>query len=103
MWAAPPVWAGLKMRSLSQRISVPLVCASVFVALTFALLGILGVMGDRSATNGGNDVTEDEVTTALTTAQVGHSMDMAYATGEEALLAPAGRLRAGLVISLSAL
>jgi diguanylate cyclase (GGDEF)-like protein len=100
-WAAPPVRAGLKMRSLSQRISVPLVCASVLVALTFALLGILGTLGDRSATNAGNDITEDELTTALTTAQVGHSMDLAYATGEEVLLAPAGRLRAGLVVALS--
>lgn len=81
---------------------MPLVCASVFVALTFALLGVLGVLGDRSATNGGNEVTEDELTTALTTAHVGHSMDMAYATGEEALLAPAGRLRAGLVVALRA-
>ena len=89
---------------LSKRISVPLVCASVFFALAFALLGILGTVADRSATEVGNDITQDELTTAIATAEVGHSMDMAYATGEEAFFqVPGGPLRAGLVASLNPL
>jgi diguanylate cyclase (GGDEF)-like protein len=74
------------MRSLSQRATVALVCLCVFFALAVAGVGVVGIVGVRSATDTGKSIAGDEVVTFAATAQIARSMDAAYAVGEEALL-----------------
>jgi len=74
------------MRSLSQRATVALVCLCVFFALAVTGVGVVGIVGVRSATDTGKLIAGDEVVTFAATAQIARSMDAAYAVGEEALL-----------------
>jgi diguanylate cyclase (GGDEF)-like protein len=85
------------MRSLSQRATAALIAICLFFALIVAVIGVVGVISVRSATHVGNSVTDDEVFTAITTAEVGRNIGTAYATGEEALATPNAKGRSVLV------
>jgi diguanylate cyclase (GGDEF)-like protein len=73
------------MRSLSRRGAIALACVCTMFALFIATVGIVGVLGVTAATQAGKRVTDDELVTVTTTAQLGLMMDAAYATGENAL------------------
>jgi diguanylate cyclase (GGDEF)-like protein len=74
------------MRDLAQRGTTALAVVCVVFALIICGMGLLGINGVLSTTHVGNSITNDELVTSTTTAEVGRSMDMAYATGERALL-----------------
>jgi diguanylate cyclase (GGDEF)-like protein len=88
------------MRNLSQRATAALVGICLFFAVIVVGVGVTGVIGVRAATHTGKSVTDDELDTSTATAQVGRSMDMAYAAGEEALLTVSPEQRSTLAADL---
>ncbi len=74
------------MRNLSRRVIAALVAICVLFALFVAGIGLVGMLGVRSATDSGNQIITDEMTTLTMTAQLGRSMDLVYSTAERALL-----------------
>jgi len=75
---------------------VALVCVCAGFGLVVIGVGAVGVVGVRSATDTGNSIAGDELLTSTSTAQVGRSMDAAYAAGEEELLSGDSALRTQL-------
>jgi diguanylate cyclase (GGDEF)-like protein len=60
----------------------------------------IGILGNRSSTRLGNEISSDELTTSTVTGQLARDMDTAYATGEEAFLASEPAQRSRLLSSL---
>lgn len=84
------------MRSLARRVTLPLIALCVFFALAVVALSTAAMSGISSATGAGKDIDQDELTTASATAQVGFSIDQAYALGLQLALGqtPASRAAA---------
>jgi len=89
------------MRSISQRAEAGLIYLCVFFALVTAALGVVGIMGVRSATTVSEKIVSDQVTTATSTAVAARAMDAVYSTGEQILLSsdPSAGGRPGVLYS----
>ena len=83
------------MRTLARAATSSLVTLFVALALVVSGMAVGGILSTRSATNLGNAIAGDELTTAIVTNQLARDIDAAYATGERAALAtqPAERSR----------
>ena len=83
------------MRALAKTAVGALVALGVALALFVVVVAAIGVVGTRSATAQGNEIADDELTTAVVTGQLARNMDAAYADGQEAAEAtvPAERSR----------
>jgi diguanylate cyclase (GGDEF)-like protein len=71
-------------------------CCILF-ALFVSAVGLIGILGVRSATQSGDAIANDEVTTSTKTAQLDRSMDLVYSTAERALLTGDAGQRATLM------
>ena len=83
------------MRTLARAATSSLVTLFVALALVVSGMAVGGILSTHSATNLGNAIAGDELTTAIVTNQLARDIDAAYATGERAALAtqPAERSR----------
>jgi diguanylate cyclase (GGDEF)-like protein len=83
------------MRALAKTATVAVIALGVALALVVAAVAAIGIMATRSATEKGNEIAGDELTTAIVTGQLARNMDAAYAVGQEAVQAtvPAERSR----------
>jgi diguanylate cyclase (GGDEF)-like protein len=68
---------------LSSRVTAVVAYCCLFCALAVAIIGVLGV---RSAAESEKRLTTDELSTATTTARLGHQVDVAYAEGQQAAM-----------------
>jgi diguanylate cyclase (GGDEF)-like protein len=77
------------MRTLSARLSAGVVLACALFAACVLAIGVLGIVGVRTANSAGNQIAHDELSTANITAQFGHDVDLAYATAQQMWLSDA--------------
>jgi diguanylate cyclase (GGDEF)-like protein len=66
----------------------------IALALVVIAIAAIGIAGTRAATDLGNMIAGDELTTSTTTGQLARNMDAAYAAGEAALTTAAPATRA---------
>ena len=88
------------MRTLARAATSSLVMLGAALALVVAAVAAIGILGTRAATEQGNEIAGDELTTAVVTGQLARSMDAAYAAGLAALRASAPTERTRLLGSL---
>jgi diguanylate cyclase (GGDEF)-like protein len=83
------------VRTLARAATLSLMMLGTGLTLAVLAVAAIGILGTRASTALGNSIASDELTTAVTTAQLARDMDQAYATGERALLtsSPAQRSR----------
>jgi hypothetical protein len=83
------------VRTLARAATLSLMMLGTGLTLVVLAVAAIGILGTRASTALGNSIASDELTTAVTTAQLARDMDQAYATGERALLtsSPAQRSR----------
>jgi diguanylate cyclase (GGDEF)-like protein len=83
------------MRTLARAATRSLVALCAALALAVAAVAAIGILNTHSASNLGNMIAGDELTTSIVTNQLARSIDAVYATGEQAALAtqPAERSR----------
>jgi diguanylate cyclase (GGDEF)-like protein len=74
-------------------------CCLLF-ALFVSAVGLIGIVGVRSATQSGDAIATDELTTSTMTAQLDRSMDLVYSTAEQAVLTQDASQRVVLTRSL---
>jgi diguanylate cyclase (GGDEF)-like protein len=89
-------------RSLPARAALGVIAICALFALTSVGIGIVGVLGVRSTTRTGVQITRDELGTATATARTTRAIDNAFATGESVLLAPNAASRAVAATALLA-
>jgi ABC-type Na+ efflux pump permease subunit len=90
------------MRALAKTATVAVIALGVALALVVAAVAAIGIMGTRSATEKGNEIADDELTTAIVTGQLARNMDAAYAVGQEAVQATVPAERSQLLGTLYA-
>jgi diguanylate cyclase (GGDEF)-like protein len=88
------------VRSLSARVTLGLSFACVIFALVATALGVVGIVGVRSAIGSGNDISRDELATASSTAALSQQLDATYASGQQLLSATDPTQRAQLTAAL---
>ena len=79
------------MRTLARAATTSLAVLCTGLTLVVLAVAALGIIGTRASTQLGNSIASDELTTVVTTAQLARDMDLAYATGEQALLSGAAQ------------
>jgi diguanylate cyclase (GGDEF)-like protein len=90
------------MRTLARAATSSLAVLGAALALVAIVVAVLGIAATRSATEQGNVIAGDELTTAIVTGQLARSMDAAYTAGQEAVLTTAPAERSRLLGSLYA-
>jgi hypothetical protein len=88
------------VRNLSRKAITALMACCLLFALFVSAVGLIGILGVRSATQSGDEITTDEIATSTMTAQLDRSMDLAYSTAERALLTGDASQRMTLMSSL---
>jgi len=78
-----------------------LMTVCVLFAIFVSAIGVIGILGVRSANHSGSEIASGELTTSTMTAQLARSMDLVYSTAERALLSDDGSQRVVLMNSLS--
>jgi diguanylate cyclase (GGDEF)-like protein len=76
------------VRALARAATSSLGVLWAGLALIVVAVAVIGILGTDASTKLGNSIANDELTTSTATGQLAHDMDTAYATGEEAFLAP---------------
>ena len=76
------------MRTLARVAVSSLIILGLGLAIVVVCVAAIGIVGTRSATELGNEIAGDELTTSTTTSQLARTMDSAYAIGETAFLVP---------------
>jgi diguanylate cyclase (GGDEF)-like protein len=74
------------VRTLARAATLSLVMLGTGLTLVVLAVAAIGILGTRASTTLGNSIANDELSTAVTTAQLARDMDQAYVTGERALL-----------------
>src|SRR5262245_10347423 len=90
------------MRTLARAATSSLVMLGAALALVVAAVAAIGILGTRAATEQGNEIAGDELTTAVVTGQLARSMDAAYAAGQAAVRSSVPAERSRLLGSLYA-
>jgi diguanylate cyclase (GGDEF)-like protein len=83
------------VRTLARVATSSLAALCIGLELVVVAVATIGILGTRSSTILGKEISTDELTTSTTTGELARDMDSAYATGEEAFLSsdPARRSR----------
>src|SRR5664279_2953921 len=89
------------MRSLSGRVNVGVLIVCLFFGVTAAAIGVVGIIGVRSATATGAEIASDELTTATVTAELSRRLGDAYSTSQALMLSADPAARAQLASTLS--
>jgi len=88
------------MRTLARAATSSLVALCLALAFAVVAVAAIGILSTLSATNLGNTIAGDDLTTPTVTGQLARSIDAAYATGEQAALATQPAQRSRLLSSL---
>src|SRR5450631_389336 len=88
------------MRSLSGRVNVGVLIVCLFFGVTAAAIGVVGIIGVRSATANGAEIASDELTTATATAELSRRLGDAYSTSQALMLSADPAARAQLASTL---
>ena len=88
------------MRSLSGRVNVGVLIVCLFFGVTAAAIGVVGIIGVRSATANGAEIASDELTTATVTAELSRRLGDAYSTSQALMLSADPAARAQLASTL---
>jgi diguanylate cyclase (GGDEF)-like protein len=88
------------MRTLARAATRSLAALCVALALVVVAVAAIGIVSTHSATDQGNAIADDELTTSTVTGQLARNIDAAYAAGEQAILAAQPAQRSQLVRSL---
>ena len=89
------------MRSLLFRVTVGIWCACLGFTGVAALIGFVGMVGVRSATDTGRSIASDELTSAVVTARFGTDAQAALATGQRLALSTGAAVRTQLSDALA--
>jgi diguanylate cyclase (GGDEF)-like protein len=88
------------MRTLARAATRSLAALCIALALAVVAVAVIGVLNTRSASDLGNMIAGDELTTSTATGQLARNIDAAYATGEQAALTSQPAQRSRLLGSL---